>query len=76
MIRLISAVEVISDFRAALPPNVCEHCATSIMVHCRVLFPSQPGADSSDLRDSHVRADRGSAAVAHCGSGLLLQEDF
>lgn len=43
---------------------------------CCFFFPSQSGADSSDLRDNDVRADRGSAAVAHCGSGLLLQEDF
>ncbi len=46
------------------------------MRHVWFLFPSQQGADSSDLRDNNVCADRGPAAVAHCDSGLLLQEDF
>lgn len=40
------------------------------------LFSSQSGADSGDRGDHDVCADRGSAAVAHCGSGLLLQEDL
>lgn len=46
------------------------------MLHCWLLFPSQSRADGCDLRDNDVRADRGSAAVAHRDSGVLLQEDF
>lgn len=74
-------------FRAASPSEVCrrlhrEHSpdpgghAPSIMPHCPLLFPSQSGDDSGGRRDNDVRADRGPAAVAHCDSGLLLQEDF
>lgn len=37
---------------------------------------SQPGAGLGGLRDPDVRSDRGSAAVAHHGPGLLLQEDL
>ena len=39
-------------------------------------FRSQSGADSGGLRDNDVCADCGSATLAHCGSCLLLQEDF
>lgn len=46
------------------------------MPHCPLLFPSHSGDDSGGRRDNDVRADRGPAAVAHCDSGLLLQEDF
>lgn len=37
---------------------------------------SQPGAGLGGLGDPDVRSDRGSAAVAHRGPGLLLQEDL
>lgn len=50
-------------------------CFFKMLLHC--WFPySQPRAHSSDLGDNDVRADCGSAAVAHRDSGVLLQEDF
>lgn len=81
MFRLVLSNEMISDFKAALL-YVCEGLqkntvspgghVSSKMQHCWFLFPSQSGADSGDLRDNDVRADRGSAAVAHYSYGLLL----
>lgn len=49
---------------------------SSILTRDWLVSCSQPGADGGDLWDRDVRPDRGSAAVAHPGHGLLLQEDL
>lgn len=66
----------ISNFLKTLHKRLKPADTLPLFCYMLIFFPSQSGADIGDRRDHDVRADRGSAAVAHWGSDLLLQEDF